>query len=249
MIDAAWKRILLIAPHPDDESLATGGLILRSRSLGAEVRILYLTDGERNGWPQHFIERRVMIRASDRERWAHRRRAEALAALAMLDVPPGSASFLGLPDGGLGSLRGPRRDRAAADVAAAIERFQPNLVLRPCTDDLHGDHRAAADMVREALSRLGESAAAAGELAYLVHGHPGPGRVALRLDLDVEERARKLAAIGCHASQLVLSRARFTSYASRSEVFYEPAMTRPPRFATLWRVWEIVSSSGPRSAH
>ena len=74
-------RILILAPHPDDESLAAGGLIQRAVKVGAKVRVLFATDGDNNPWPQRFLERKVQISLTDRARWGRRRRKEALAAL------------------------------------------------------------------------------------------------------------------------------------------------------------------------
>ncbi|HWN81625.1 MAG TPA: PIG-L family deacetylase, partial [Candidatus Udaeobacter sp.] len=91
-------RILLLAPHPDDETLAVGGLLQQAVQAGARVRVVYVTDGENNPWAQRANERRWTIGAADRLRWCVRRRAEALAALAVLGIEPEHAVFLGFPD-------------------------------------------------------------------------------------------------------------------------------------------------------
>src|SRR5438094_488409 len=80
----ARDRVLILAPHPDDESLAAGGLIQRAVAAGAATRIVFATDGDDNPWPQRFIERRLNISTADRLRWGRRRRGEALAAVARL---------------------------------------------------------------------------------------------------------------------------------------------------------------------
>ena len=59
-------RILILAPHPDDESLGTGGLIQQALAAGAALRVLFITDGDNNPWPQRFIERRWFINAPER---------------------------------------------------------------------------------------------------------------------------------------------------------------------------------------
>src|SRR5712692_789971 len=93
-----WKRVMVLAPHPDDETLATGGLLQQAVSAGAAVRVLFVTDGDNNPWPQRAVERRWQIGSTARARWGERRRGEALAALACLGVAADSASFLGHPD-------------------------------------------------------------------------------------------------------------------------------------------------------
>ena len=46
----AGDRVLVLAPHPDDESLACGGIIQRALARGARVRIVFLTYGDNNEW-------------------------------------------------------------------------------------------------------------------------------------------------------------------------------------------------------
>src|SRR5882757_725225 len=44
----ADDRIVVVAPHPDDEVLGAGGLIQQARAVGAEVHVIYLTSGDHN---------------------------------------------------------------------------------------------------------------------------------------------------------------------------------------------------------
>src|SRR5689334_18241615 len=97
-------RLLILAPHPDDESIASGGLIQIARAAGAAVRVLVLTDGDNNPWPQRWIEKRWRIDAAARARWGARRREEARAAMRILGLGDEVAGFLGLPDLGLTDL-------------------------------------------------------------------------------------------------------------------------------------------------
>ena len=53
-------RLLVVAPHPDDETIATGLLIQQVKEAGGEVQILLLTAGDNNPWPQRWLERRVL---------------------------------------------------------------------------------------------------------------------------------------------------------------------------------------------
>jgi len=71
----AADRVLVIAPHPDDESIACGGLLLAARDADARRRVVTLTDGDNNPWPQRWIEKRWRIDATARARWGARRRA------------------------------------------------------------------------------------------------------------------------------------------------------------------------------
>jgi len=206
-------RTLVIAPHPDDESIAAGGLLQRAVAAGGEARAIVVTDGDNNPWPLRYLKKKVRIGDADRAEWGALRREESRRALAVLDVP--SATFLGYPDRLLTTMarRGDLRVRDA--ITAAIDDFSPSLLIIPSAFDLHPDHRAIAWFVH---------AVAKGRdlITYVIHGHPPHDRLALRLDLDAEEAARKRAAIECHQSQLILSRTRFLSYARSVEEFYQP---------------------------
>ncbi len=100
------ERIMVIAPHPDDESIATGGVLLHAVSVHAPVRVLYMTDGEDNPWAQRATEGNWRITSDDRLRWGARRRSEALDALACLGIPPEAVGFLQFADQRLTSLLG-----------------------------------------------------------------------------------------------------------------------------------------------
>src|SRR5215471_9298548 len=49
------SRVMLIAAHPDDESLACSVLLQRAVRAAAAIRVVYLTDGENNPWPQRVL--------------------------------------------------------------------------------------------------------------------------------------------------------------------------------------------------
>src|SRR6202008_2455796 len=74
-------RLLVLAPHPDDETLGTGGLLSRAARLAIATEVVFVTDGDDNPWPQRVLERRIRLDAGARARWAERRRFEAVAAL------------------------------------------------------------------------------------------------------------------------------------------------------------------------
>ena len=192
-------RVLFLAPHPDDESLAAGGLLQAARAAGAALRVCYFTDGENNPWAQLVTEGRWPLRAADRERWGRRRRAEALAALAELGVPAEAVVRLGLPDQGLDARLLAADPAPLAALLGALRAFAPTHLVLPAPADLHPDHNAIAVLGAFALARLATPARPAQVLHYVVHGAPpGPGGVVL----DAEAQARKRRAIFRHASQL-----------------------------------------------
>lgn len=215
---SAGDRLLILAPHPDDESLACGGLIQRAVAAGVGVRVIFATEGDNNPWPQRFIERRLTIGQTDRPRWGRRRRAEALAALARLGLPGNAARFLDWPDQGVTELLLSADEGALRTLCREIERWQPSLLVVPSGTDTHPDHSALFVLSQLALARVDEAPRL---LRYLVHfPHRHGDHRAWTLRLRPEEIALKRAAILCHVTQMALSRKRFTSYAKAQEIFY-----------------------------
>jgi LmbE family N-acetylglucosaminyl deacetylase len=234
-------RILILAPHPDDETLATGGLLQRAQAVQAKVRVLFITDGENNPWAQRATERRWRIGAADRERWGERRRGEALAALACLGISTWQIGFLGYPDQGLHALLLAGDDDLTETLLGEVARFAPTLVVAPSLEDLHPDHSALAVFVRLALARLSTGQRRPRERQFIVH-HDGPLPASGRdsgLALSPEERERKRSAILCHASQLRMRRDALLSFAAAEEVFFAPgpvvehSVRHPIRHASL----------------
>jgi LmbE family N-acetylglucosaminyl deacetylase len=213
------SRVMMFAPHPDDESLAAGVFLQRAVAAGAAIRVVYATDGERNCWPQRVLERKVLIRDPDRRRWGARRQEEALAALRTLGIGPESVEFLGLPDQGVTDLLLAGCSETMRRLADTIIAWQPTHLLVPSTLDTHPDHSGLAVLlgiaVDDYLSRYGIE-----RLQYLVHGASESfARRAHELPHSPREMKAKRRAIVCHVTQVALSRRRFLSYAKRPESF------------------------------
>ncbi len=208
------SRLLVFAPHPDDETLATGELIQLALASGAEVRVVFATDGDNNPWPQRWVERRWRIDGAARARWGARRRSEAEGALAALGVPAGCARFLGWPD--LGLTHALERDDAAIEtLAQEIAAFAPTHVAMPSLHDRHPDHGALRVLVELALER---ARAKVERLGYVVHGRE-PDSGDWRLPRDEARHRRKVDALMAHTSQISLSRKRLLRWASVNEAF------------------------------
>jgi N-acetyl-1-D-myo-inositol-2-amino-2-deoxy-alpha-D-glucopyranoside deacetylase len=238
-------RLLVIAPHPDDETIAAGGLLQRAVAAGGEVRVILVTDGDNNPWPLRFLKKKLRINDTDRAEWGSLRREESQRALAVLGVSPSAATFLGYPDRLLTKMARSGDLRVRDTLAAAVDAFGPTLLVAPSAFDLHADHRAIGWLAHAA-------APGANIITFLVHGHPPPERVAFRIELTADEAARKRAAIECHQSQLILSRRRFLSYARATELFLQPEFDiakldsrfRDWRYA-LEHAARVVTSRGP----
>ena len=212
-------RLMVLAPHPDDESLAAGGLIQRALAHGVPVDVVFASDGENNPWPQRVLERRIWIGPRQRAAWAARRRAEADAALRALGAERVGVHRLGWPDGGVTWML--LNDTAAMldTLRWLIRQLRPSLLVLPDLVDRHPDH-SALHVLMEMVFRELPAEAKPECLGYLLHGRSQPG-VPQRavFTLDDGELARKRAAIAAHASQVALSRGRMMRFASQTETF------------------------------
>jgi LmbE family N-acetylglucosaminyl deacetylase len=209
---------MLIAAHPDDESLACCIVLQRAVRAGAAVRVVYATDGENNRWPQRVMECKWQLDEADRERWGKLRRTEALAALDVLGVSASDASFLALPDQKLTELLMSRSGRALERLAAIITNWVPTDLLVPSISDTHPDHSALAVMLRLVLSEYFSGKGAMSVWSYVVHGRsPAFFDRAEAIRQTTIETSAKLRAISCHKTQLSLSRKRFFDHARQPE--------------------------------
>jgi LmbE family N-acetylglucosaminyl deacetylase/GT2 family glycosyltransferase len=170
------KRVLVVAPHPDDEVFGCGGLLAWHGQLGATVRILVLSDGAA-GDPGKRDEHIVATR-----------QRESLAAGRVLGLA--DYRFLDLRDGHLGSV-----PDLGERIARELEEFAPELVYGPSPQELHPDHRATARALIAALSRGPRRRV----FLYGVNSQV----VANVLFDTTPVRALKVAAVKCFESQLV----------------------------------------------
>ena len=127
------SRVLVIAPHSDDEVVGCGGVIARHVRGGSLVDVVFMTDG-RWGDGELFssgLVKRERIRRQDA--LIETRKREARAAAAVLGTH--ALHFLGLPDGAL------RADPAAISALKnVLDSVRPDLVYLPFVYDLHEDH-------------------------------------------------------------------------------------------------------------
>ena len=117
------RCIVVLAPHPDDESLGCGGLIALASRRGASVTVVFATDGDD-----------LLVAAEPRD-VAGRRRAQGAEACEILGARP---AFLGFPDGRLGD----RLPELASALDTCFAEMRPDLVVLPWPGDAHPDHRA-----------------------------------------------------------------------------------------------------------
>lgn len=206
-------RLLFLAPHPDDETLAAGIVLQRAHAAGAALRIVFATRGDNNPWPQRWLERRWRLGTEARARWGRRRSAEALAALGRLGIVDAAGTcFLDWPDLGLTERLMASPDAVEALVAELVA-FAPTHVFAPLAGDAHPDHSALRVMLELALRRGGGAPRVFG---YAIHGLAAAIAPAV---VDAALQRRKELAVLEYASQLALSRGRMLAWCRRPERF------------------------------
>jgi LmbE family N-acetylglucosaminyl deacetylase len=95
---------MVFSPHPDDETLAAGGLIQRVLNLGGAVKVVFMTSGD--GFPEGVEKENRITRpnAQDYRNYGKMRKKEARQALRILGMKKQDVVFLNFPDGGLRNL-------------------------------------------------------------------------------------------------------------------------------------------------
>lgn len=93
-------RILILAPHPDDEAIGAAGVIQQALDLKLPVKVVYLTNGDSNELAFIVYEKRLVFKRSGAIAMGQLRRDEAVAAMSFLGLPPENMIFLGYPDAG-----------------------------------------------------------------------------------------------------------------------------------------------------
>ncbi|WP_046111901.1 PIG-L deacetylase family protein [Aquincola tertiaricarbonis] len=183
-------RAVVVAPHPDDELLAVGGLMQQWLAAGRPVRVLGVTDGEA-GLPAGD--------ATPAARLARRRRIERQRGLAHLGLPARAIQRLGLPDGGAS-------DHEAQLVQRLAALLRPgDQVFTTWRHDGHPDHEATGRAAAAACAAAGACLHEAPVWTW--HwASPGDARVPWqrlrRVALPPAARQAKQRALAEHRSQL-----------------------------------------------
>lgn len=179
---ATAQRVLVIAPHPDDETLAAGGTIQSLLAQGTRVKVLFMTNGDGQALAPLVLRREFRPRSANYVLTGQHRQVEALEALKVLGVEAKDVYFLGYPDRGLNLLWAggwteeyplratytrttrspyPRTfntqarycgGNVLADIRTILADYRPDLVLVPHADDHHRDHSATNNFVQLALA-------------------------------------------------------------------------------------------------
>ncbi|MCX7706283.1 MAG: PIG-L family deacetylase [bacterium] len=94
------EKVIVFAPHPDDEVLGCGGLIQRVIKNEGKIFVVYLTNGDHNQIPFRVYEKKIIARPIDYIKLGELRRKESTKATGILGLPQENLIFLGYPDFG-----------------------------------------------------------------------------------------------------------------------------------------------------
>ena len=130
--DLSSRDALIIAPHPDDESLGCGGSILRHIKAGSRVKVIFLTDGDKGDFEGRFGADYVKMR-----------RQSAQNAMEILGVK--DYEFWSYKDRDLYSVEKEIKEK----LFHTIETFSPSLIYPPSPLEAHPDHKTASEVVWE----------------------------------------------------------------------------------------------------
>ena len=127
------SRILVLSPHPDDESIGCGGTLCRHAQAGDEVYVVFLTSGEKGGHGRPVAE---TIRV---------REGEARAAAKILGIT--QLEFWHEPDGNLRAT-----PAVVGKLRAKLKAIRPDVIYVTHDQEMHPDHRGAFRLLRRALN-------------------------------------------------------------------------------------------------
>jgi LmbE family N-acetylglucosaminyl deacetylase len=186
-------RVLIVAPHIDDEVIGAGGYAAAAIHNGATLYVVFLTAGDCNRFSATILHRTLEPTAKNYLEVGRTRIAEAQTAMARMGVAPDHYFILGYPDGGLrtildnptavvksrstGEMSVPYSDALAPgspysmehlsdDLRRVVEIAAPTVVIAPVPFDMHPDHSAAAQLTDAVLAASHRTPK---RLGYLIH--------------------------------------------------------------------------------
>lgn len=191
-------RVLVMAPHPDDESLTCGGVIQEAVARNIPVRVVFFTYGDNNQWSFVLYRKHPVLEPKAVQSMGLMRHGEAVQAARLLGLETNQLTFLGYPDFGTlaiwnacwgthpphtsmltrttavpyaNAFRPGARytgENIMQDLTAILRDFKPTKIFSSHPADHNPDHRALYLFMRVALWNL-ESEMRPEFLPYLTH--------------------------------------------------------------------------------
>jgi len=129
------NKVLVIAPHPDDETLGSGGTILKHKSKGDQINWLILTEiSEEGGWEKKQVEKRQL----EIEKVTN---AYAFNSVHKLNFPATMLESIPMKE-------------LVGNISSVIEKVQPNVVYLNHHKDIHTDHQTGFKAVMSSMKNF-----------------------------------------------------------------------------------------------
>ncbi|KEJ01797.1 PIG-L family deacetylase [Clostridium botulinum] len=191
------EKVIVFAPHNDDEVLGAGGFIKRTLENGGKVKVVLMTNGDGFKAAVQFDSFNFKPKPKDYIEFAYQRQKESISALKKLGLLENDIVFLGYPDGGMRVLwekywnktrtytskstqsnKTPYNnsftkessycgESVVSDISEIIEEYRPTELIYPHPNDRHPDHWATNAFIKYTLITLNYKPKR--ELLYLVH--------------------------------------------------------------------------------
>ena len=192
-------RILILAPHPDDEAIGCAGIIQQALSVGAQVKVVYLTNGDHNQIAFIVYEKRLTLKKGEFIHMGEVRRSEAIKAMKLLGLNESNLIFLGYPDFGTFTIfsrywqtKKPFRslltrisnvpykenmsfgvpykgESILSDLKSVLLRYKPNKIFVSHPADVNVDHKSLYLFLQVALNDLKDELPRPKIYPYLIH--------------------------------------------------------------------------------
>ncbi len=176
------QRVMIIAPHPDDESLGSAGLLQAVLDQGGDVQVVIVTNGDGQIVGPVLTSTKLFPNSENYIQYGRERQQETLTALSTLGISQDMVKFLGYPDGSLQNIWNSHwaentlisgkytnvsanpyeiryKDDAVykglaviQDLTNLLDDFQPDLVLLPHPEDTNKDHQTVSNFSRFAIA-------------------------------------------------------------------------------------------------
>lgn len=197
-------RVLVFAPHPDDETIGVSGILQESLRLNLPVKVVYFTNGDNNEVSFILYEKHLVLRSKEFIHMGEIRRSEALSSMKLLGLRPDALIFLGYPDfGTMHILRkhwgkeapfrsmltrvtkvpypeclSPEAPYTGESIISDLEKiltdFKPTKIFCSNPIDLNVDHRSLYVFLQVALWNLKGKVSFPEIYPYLVHASHWP---------------------------------------------------------------------------
>lgn len=214
------QKVLLLSPHPDDETLCCAGILQQAKASGAQVYVAWTTAGDGFEFDAVLTQRVLDPSYKNMRDLGQTRTAEAQQAALVLGIPTNHTFMLGYPDGGLFNLFTTNYDdpftakhtgaskvyvqgsltpgaeftghNLENDIRTVLNKVNPDIVLAPAPQDFHPDHHTLSFIALRLMSQRQQES----RLRYwVVHGAlewPIPKGLHENLPLTIPPRANRL---------------------------------------------------------